>query len=129
MEPITLAGLVIAFGMGMWNKAGEDTFDALRGFLTERLQGTPTGRALAAGEDIDPQQVTIDVEAIAPDPELDKLVAKVNDLLAQNEGLKKQVEAAIAQAKNEPTITMKGESHDQSTFKQIGKVEGQNISF
>ena len=50
MEPITAALLVILgiYGTGFVNKAGEDTWDKGRQYLTRKLQGTATAKALAS---------------------------------------------------------------------------------
>ncbi|AFY38895.1 hypothetical protein Lepto7376_2624 [[Leptolyngbya] sp. PCC 7376] len=90
------------FGSGIAAKAGEDTFDAGRKLLTEKLKGSDTGRALAAGEEIDPEQAVIDVEVIAADDEVKELLAEIQKLLAQNEDLQQQVNELI---KKQPSIT------------------------
>ncbi len=97
MEPFSLAGIAIAIGSGMLAKAGEDSFDALKGLLQYKLMGTPTAKALSSGEELDPQQVTIDVEAVAADPEVEKLRAQIEELVKQNEDLKQQFLAAQQQ--------------------------------
>jgi hypothetical protein len=95
MEPITAALLVILgiYGTGFVNKAGEDTWDKGRQYLTRKLQGTATAKALASGQEPDLNQAVIDVEAITADPEIESLKVQIQMLLSQNEDFKKQVEA------------------------------------
>jgi hypothetical protein len=98
MDPITLLVAVLGiYGSGIVAKAGEDTFDHCRQLLTAKLKGSDTGRALAAGTEIDPEQTVIDVEAIALDPEVQVLTEKIQQLIAQNEDLQRQFNEAIRQ--------------------------------
>ncbi|MBJ7899685.1 MAG: hypothetical protein GC158_07160 [Cyanobacteria bacterium RI_101] len=95
MDPITAALLMILgiYSSGIVNKAGEDTWDVGRQLLRRKLANTPTGKALAAGQEPNPDQALIDVEAISADPELEELKSQLQTLLAQNEEFKRQAEA------------------------------------
>ena len=91
MEPITLLLAVLGvYGTAIATKAGQETFDATRQLLKHKLTGTPTGEALNEGKDPDPRQAVIDVEAIAQDAEIEQLLLQIQQLLSQNEELKKQ---------------------------------------
>lgn len=90
----SLAGILVAIASGMLAKAGEDSFDKLKGFIQYRLSGSDTAKALAAGETLDPKQVTIDVAAIESEPEVENIRAQIEVAVQQNEELKELFLAA-----------------------------------
>lgn len=98
MDPITLLVAVLGiYGSEIIAKAGENTFDAGRQLLINKLKGSATGRALSAGAEVEPAQAVIDVQAISSDDEVQTLLAEIQKLIAQNEDLQQQVNEAIAQ--------------------------------
>lgn len=93
MEPITLLLRILGvYGTAIATKAGQETFDATRQLLKHKLTGTPTGKALNEGKDVNPRQAVIDVKAIAQDSEIEQLLQQIQQLLSQNEELKQQIE-------------------------------------
>jgi hypothetical protein len=125
MEAITLLLVSILgnLGSGILSKAGSDIFDGGRQLVTRKLRGTPTGKALSEGREIDPRQAVIDVEAIAQDPEIEELLQQIQALLSQNEELKQQVQEA--QQRLQKTIQVNKDNAQGYQF--TGKVEAQYI--
>lgn len=112
MEPVSLlVGLLIIVGTGSLTKVGENITDetlklarSLWSVLSRKAPNTQTVRAISAGEDFDAQQAVIDVEAIADDPDVVKLLEQVRSLLASNKELASKVEALATEAKIVPKI-------------------------
>ncbi|MEA5476990.1 hypothetical protein VB774_05095 [Pseudanabaena galeata UHCC 0370] len=63
-------------------------------------------KAISVGADFEPQQAVIDVEAIADDPDVVKLLDEVRLLLASNKELAAQVETLQKQSKLGDTISI-----------------------
>jgi hypothetical protein len=109
MEPVSLlVGLVIAIGTGALSKVGENITDgtvnlsqSLWSILSHKAPDSPTARSIGAGQEIDYQQAVIDVEAIADDPDVVKLLDEVRSLLASHKELAAKVEELAAQVKSE----------------------------
>jgi hypothetical protein len=109
MEPVSLlVGLAIAVGTGALSKVGENIMDgtvnlsrSLWSILSRKAPDSQTARLIDAGQAIDYQQAVIDVEAIADDPNVMKLLDEVRSLLASNQELAAKVEAVAAQVKPE----------------------------
>jgi hypothetical protein len=107
MEPVSLIlGLLGIVGAGSLTKVGENITDetvklarSLWSILSHKAPNTQTVRAISAGADFDTQQAVIDVEAIADDPDVVKLLEQVRSLLSSNQELAAKVEAAAAKAK------------------------------
>lgn len=101
MEPVSLIlGLLGIVGAGSLTKVGENITDetlklarSLWSILSQKAPNTQTVRAISAGQDFDPQQAVIDVEAIASDSEVTKLLDEVRSLLSSNQELAAKVEA------------------------------------
>jgi hypothetical protein len=68
--------------------------------LSHKAPNTQTVRAISAGKDFDTQQAVIDVEAIADDPDVVKLLGEVRSLLASNQELAAKVESLQKQLKS-----------------------------
>ncbi|MDX2254789.1 MAG: hypothetical protein NW214_04670 [Pseudanabaenaceae cyanobacterium bins.39] len=109
MEAITpiLAALKIIVDSGVLNKVGdgaiakvgENSVDfvsnlsqRLWSMLRRKAPDTDTVKKLGTGKAIDYQQAVIDVEAIADDPEVAKLLDEVRSLLSSNQELAAKVE-------------------------------------
>ncbi|NMF60099.1 hypothetical protein [Pseudanabaena yagii] len=105
MEPVSLiVGLLVIVGTGSLTKVGENITDetlklarSLWSVLSRKAPNTQTVKAISAGEDFDAGQAVIDVEAIADDPEVTKLLDEVRSLLASNQELAAKVEALQSQ--------------------------------
>lgn len=101
MEPVSLlVGLAIAIGTGALSKVGENITDgtvnlsrSLWSILSRKAPDSQTARLIKAGQEIDYQQAVIDVEAIADDPDVVKLLDEVRSLLSSNQELAAKVEA------------------------------------
>jgi hypothetical protein len=101
MEPVSLlVSLVIAIGTGALSKVGENITDgavnlsrSLWSILSRKAPDSQTARLIEAGKEIDYQQAVIDVEAIADDPDVVKLLDEVRSLLSSNQQLAAKVEA------------------------------------
>ena len=101
MEPVSLlVSLVIAIGTGALSKVGENITDgtvnlsrSLWSILSRKAPDSQTARLIEAGKEIDYQQAVIDVEAIADDPDVVKLLDEVRSLLSSNQELAAKVEA------------------------------------
>ena len=112
MEPVSLlVSLAIAIGTGALSKVGENITDgtvnlsrSLWSILSRKAPDSQTARLIEAGKEIDYQQVVIDVEAIADDPDVVKLLDEVRSLLSSNQELAAKVEALVVQARIEPKI-------------------------
>jgi hypothetical protein len=99
MEPVSLlVGLLVIVGTGSLTKVGENITDetvklarSLWSVLSHKAPNTQTVRAISAGKDFDTQQAVIDVEAIAYDPDVVKLLDEVRSLLASNQELAAKV--------------------------------------
>ncbi|NMF58245.1 hypothetical protein [Pseudanabaena yagii] len=105
MEPVSLlVGLLVIVGTGSLTKVGENITDetvklarSLWSVLSRKAPNTQTVKAISAGEDFDAGQAVIDVEAIADDPEVTKLLDQVRSLLTSNKELAAKVETLQAQ--------------------------------
>ena len=101
MEPVSLlVGLLVTVGTGSLTKVGENITDetvklarSLWSVLSHKAPNTQTVKAISAGKDFDTQQAVIDVEAIADDPDVIKLLNEVRSLLTSNQELATKVEA------------------------------------
>ena len=113
MEPVSslLVSLLVIVGAGSLTKIGENITDetvklarSLWSILSQKAPNTQTVKAISAGKDFDAGQAVIDVEAIADDPDVIKLLEKVRSLLASNQELAAKVEALqsqLSQSKSE----------------------------
>ena len=108
MEPVSslIVGLLVIVGTGSLTKVGENITDetvklarSLWSVLSRKAPNAPTVKAISANQEIDYQQAVIDVEAIADDPDVVKLLDEVRSLLASNQDLADKVEAVAAKAK------------------------------
>jgi hypothetical protein len=105
MEPVSLiVGLLAIVGTGSLTKVGENITDetlklarSLWSVLCRKAPNTQTVKAISAGEDFDARQAVIDVEVIADDPEVTKLLDQVRSLLSSNQELAAKVEALQSQ--------------------------------
>ena len=109
MEIVSLlVGLLVIVGTGSLTKVGENITDetvklarSLWSVLSRKAPNTQTVRAIRAGKDFDAGQAMIDVEAIADDPDVGKLLDEVRALLSSNQELAAKVESLAAQVKSE----------------------------
>ena len=109
MEPVSLVvGLLVIVGTGSLTKVGENITDetvklarSLWSVLSRKAPNTQTVRAISAGKDFDAGQAMIDVEAIADDPDVVKLLDEVRSLLSSNQELAAKVDVLAAQVKSE----------------------------
>ena len=112
MEPVSLlVSLVIAIGTGALSKVGENITDgtvnlsrSLWSILSRKAPDSQTARLIETGQEIDYQQAVIDVEAIADDPDVVKLLGEVRSLLASNQELAAKVEelqSELSQSKSQ----------------------------
>jgi len=107
MEPVSLLmGLLVIVGTGSLTKVGENITDetvklarSLWSILSRKAPDSQTARLIEAGKEIDYQQAVIDVEAIADDPDVVKLLDEVRSLLSSNQELATKVEELVVQAK------------------------------
>ncbi|BBC22684.1 hypothetical protein [Pseudanabaena sp. ABRG5-3] len=133
MEPVSLiVGLLAIVGTGSLTKVGENITDetlklarSLWSVLIRKAPNTQTVKAISAGEDFDARQAVIDVEAIADDPEVTKLLDQVRSLLASNQELAAKVETLQKQSKSGDTISI----GKQVNVKQLGQNNTQNNNF
>ena len=103
-----LIGLLQIVGTGSLTKVGENITDgtvklaqSAWSLLSRKAPDSQTARLIEAGQEIDYQQAVIDVEAIADDPDVVKLLDEVRSLLSSNQELAAKVEALAAQVKSE----------------------------
>ena len=109
MELVSLlVGLLVIVGTGSLTKVGENITDetvklarSLWSVLSRKAPNTQTVRAISAGKDFDAGQAMIDVEAIADDPDVVKLLDEVRSLLSSNQELAAKVDVLAAQVKSE----------------------------
>jgi hypothetical protein len=113
MEPIAavILGIITIIGSGSLTKVGENITDGtgdlakkLLAMLKRKAPDTETVKLLAAGQEIDYQQAVIDLEPIANDPDMAKLLDEVRSLLSSNQELAVKVEALrsqLSQSKSE----------------------------
>jgi hypothetical protein len=112
MEPVSLlVSLVIAIGTGALSKVGENITDgtvnlsrSLWSILSRKAPDSQTARLIEAGKEIDYQQAVIDVEAIADDPDVVKLLDEVRSLLASNQELAakfEELQSQLSQSKSQ----------------------------
>jgi hypothetical protein len=107
IKVIVDSGILGKVGDGAIAKVGENAVDGV-GNLSQRLWAmlrrkapdTDTVKKLGTGKEIDYQQAVIDVEAIADDPDVVKLLDEVRSLLASNQELAAKVEALVTQAQS-----------------------------
>ena len=108
MEPVSslIVGLLVIVGTGSLTKVGENITDetvklarSLWSVLSRKAPYAPTVKAISASQEIDYQQAVIDVEAIADEPDVVKLLDEVRSLLSSNQELAAKVEALAVQAK------------------------------
>ncbi|MCA6510782.1 MAG: hypothetical protein ACK596_16365 [Pseudanabaena sp.] len=103
MEPVSLlVGLLVIVGTEVGESITDETLKLARllwSFLSRKSPNTQTVRAISAGKDFDAQQAVIDVEAIADDPDVIKLLDEVRSLLANNQELAAKIEELAAQSK------------------------------
>jgi hypothetical protein len=98
------SGVLAKVGDGAMTKVGENITDGV-GNLSQRLWSmlkrkapdTDTVKKLVAGQEIDCQQAVIDLEPIANDPDIVKLLDEVRSLLSSNQELAAKVEALRSQ--------------------------------
>jgi hypothetical protein len=105
------SGVLSKVGDGAIAKVGENSVDFVSNLaqrlwstLRRKAPDTDTVKKLGTGKEIDYQQAVIDVEAIADDLELAKLLDEVRSLLASNQELAAKVEALATEAKIVPKI-------------------------
>jgi outer membrane murein-binding lipoprotein Lpp len=113
METIAavILGIITIIGSGSLTKVGENITDGtgdlakkLLAMLKRKAPDTETVKLLAAGQEIDYQQAVIDLEPIANDPDMAKLLDQVRSLLSSNQELAAKVEALrsqLSQSKSE----------------------------
>jgi hypothetical protein len=105
------SGVLAKVGDGAMTKVGENITDGV-GNISQRLwlmlkrkaPDTDTVKKLDAGQEIDYQQAVIDLEPIANDPDMVKLLDEVRSLLSSNQELAAKVEALrsqLSQSKSE----------------------------
>jgi len=138
MEPVSLlVGLLVIVGTGSLTKVGENITDetlklarSLWSVLRHKVPNTQTVRAISAGEDFDARQAVIDVEAIADDPDVVKLLDEVRSLLSSNQELAAKVEELAAQAKivqvmasDIEGVNLRAKSMKQTATSDNGSVE------
>ena len=107
MEPVSLlVSWLVIVGTGSLTKVGENITDetvklarSLWSVISRKVPNTSTVKAISAGQEIDYQKAVIDVEAIADDPDVVKLLDEVRSLLSSNQELAARVEAMAAKAK------------------------------
>ena len=107
MEPVSLlVSWLVIVGTGSLTKVGENITDetvklarSLWSVISRKVPNTSTVKAISAGQEIDYQKAVIDVEAIADDPDVVKLLEQVRSLLSSNQQLAAKVEAVAAKAK------------------------------
>lgn len=105
MEPVSLlVGLLVIVGTGSLTKIGENITDetvklarSLWSVFSRKAPNTQTVKAISAGEDFDAGQAVIDVEAIADDPDVVKLLDEVRSLLTSNKELAAKIETLQSQ--------------------------------
>ncbi|TYQ24804.1 hypothetical protein PseudUWO311_17440 [Pseudanabaena sp. UWO311] len=105
------SGVLSRVSDGATTKIGENITDGV-GNISQRLwamlkrksPNTDTVKKLGKGQEIDYQQAVIDVEAIADDPDVVKLLDEVRSLLESNQELAARVEELAAQAIIAPKI-------------------------
>ena len=98
------SGVLGKVGDGAIAKVGENAVDGI-GNLSQRLwsmlkqkaPNTDTVKKLGTGKEVDYKQAVIDVEAIADDPDVVKLLDEVRSLLSSNQELAAKVEALQSQ--------------------------------
>jgi uncharacterized protein YlxW (UPF0749 family) len=93
--------------------------------LRRKAPDTDTVKKLGTGKEIDYQQAVIDVEVIADDPDVVKLLDEVRSLLASNQELAAKVESLQKQLKSGDTISI----GKQVNVKQLGQNNTQNNNF
>ena len=104
MEPLTiLIGLATIVGTGVLTKTGENLADGaapkireLGALIQRKLPQTETAKSLSAGRDIDGDRAIIDLEPIIEDPEVKRLLAEIQSLVAQNSELQARLEQSMA---------------------------------
>jgi hypothetical protein len=113
IKVIVDSGILGKVGDGAIAKVGENAVDGV-GNLSQRLWAilrrkapdTDTVKKLGTGKEIDYQQAVIDVEAIADDPDVVRLLGEVRSLLANNQELAAKVESLQKQLKSGDTISI-----------------------
>ena len=127
-----LIGLLQIVGTGSLTKVGENITDgtvklaqSAWSLLSRKAPDSQTARLIEAGQEIDYQQAVIDVEAIADDPDVVKLLDEVRSLLSSNQELAAKVEALQKQSKSGDTISIE----KQVNVNQLGKNNTQNNTF
>jgi hypothetical protein len=112
MDPVSLlVGFLQIVGTSALTKVGENVTDetvkqaqSLCSTLLQKFPNSPILQAITAGQEIDDQQVVIEVEAIALDPEGAALLEQMRLLLDSNQALAAKIEALAIQAKVAPKI-------------------------
>jgi len=104
LKIIVDSGVLNKVGDGAIAKVGENSVDfvsnlsqRLWSMLRRKAPDTDTVKKLGTGKAIDYQQAVIDVEAIASDSEVTKLLDEVRSLLASNQELAAKVEVLQGQ--------------------------------
>ena len=127
-----LIGLLQIVGTGSLTKVGENITDgtvklaqSAWSLLSRKAPDSQTARLIEAGQEIDYQQAVIDVEAIADDPDVVKLLDEVRSLLSSNQELAAKVEALQKQSKSGDTISIE----KQVNVNQLGENNTQNNTF
>ena len=127
-----LISLLQIVGTGSLTKVGENITDgtvklaqSAWSLLSRKAPDSQTTRLIEAGQEIDYHQAVIDVEAIADDPDVVKLLDEVRSLLSSNQELAAKVEALQKQSKSGDTISIE----KQVNVNQLGKNNTQNNTF
>ena len=127
-----LIGLLQIVGTGSLTKVGENITDgtvklaqSAWSLLSRKAPDSQTARLIEAGQEINYQQAVIDVEAIADDPDVVKLLDEVRSLLSSNQELAAKVEALQKQSKSGDTISIE----KQVNVNQLGENNTQNNTF
>ena len=127
-----LIGLLQIVGTGSLTKVGENITDgtvklaqSAWSLLSRKAPDSQTARLIEAGQEIDYHQAVIDVEAIADDPDVVKLLDEVRSLLSSNQELAAKVEALQKQSKSGDTISIE----KQVNVNQLGENNTQNNTF
>lgn len=142
MEPVSslIVGLLVIVGTGSLTKVGENITDetvklarSLWSVLSRKDPNTQTVKAISAGKEFDAGQAVIDVEAIAADPEVTKLLDQVRSLLASNQALAAKVEELAAKANIAPKVVqvmasdLEGANLRAKSMKQTAPLVGGSV--
>ncbi len=116
-------GALVGTSVGKLTEGGLAKSLALWGKIKQRFSGQPEAATVLAAVEANPSPAAVS-----------QVTPLLQTEMSADPGFAQELQGLARQVRNElnasqTTVTMQGESHDQSTFKQVGSIQAENVSF